>query len=293
MVRKTIVGLVKTNDDNLQNEGASAYERAVWLKAINEYGDDESELYQECINIIGGEPEHPDFSSYMTVGWVDHKSPIPEEDLLSMEVDILVKRLESYKDLGNFHEPGLEGLTKALRQVVKAGPVRYFMHLHKFAGLDLAYVYQVLEAYGELWVEKAQLPWDEIWQHLLGFCEIIIKQEEFWSAENSLERSHFVANRYWVVGSIARLIENGTKSDEHAFPVKCLEQAQSILLILLEKEIDQRNTSENRNTPLDLERVFGHDAANHHGLAAIDGNFTFQRREVLNQISIDPFVAHL
>ncbi|SFM98667.1 hypothetical protein [Nitrosomonas communis] len=51
------------------------------------------------------------------------------------------------------------------------------MHLHKFAGLDLAYVYQVLEAYGELWIEKTQLLWDEIWQHLLGFCEIIIKQE--------------------------------------------------------------------------------------------------------------------
>lgn len=236
LVREAIGHLVETDEDGRQDDGATAYKRAIWLKAIHEYGDVEGRLYQECIGIVGGEPEHPDFSSYMTSGWVDHESPISKDDLLSMDVDELVKRLESYRDPGGFREPGIEGLTKALRQVVKASPTRYFTQLHKFAGLDLPYLYVLLEAYGELWTEKAQLPWEGIWQHLLAFCEEVIQQDKFWSEEGTQETNRFVANRYWVVGSVGRLIENGTRSDEHAFSERYIEQAQAILQILLEKE---------------------------------------------------------
>lgn len=232
----TIGRLVEVDENGQQHEGATIYKRAIWLSAIHEFGDEEGTRYLECIGVVGGEPEHPDFSSYMTSGWVDHESPIPKDELLSMQVDELVKRLESYKDPGKFREPGLEGLTKALHQIVKASPTRYSSQLNKFAGLDLAYVYQVLEAYGELWREKVLLPWDEIWQSLLAFCEQLIKQERFWAPESVQEKSQFVANRYWVVGSIARLIENGTRSDEHAFSEKLLDQAKTILLILLENE---------------------------------------------------------
>ena len=236
LVRGTIAHLVETDEDGRQNDGATAYKRAIWLKAIHEFGEDEDRLYQECIGVVGGEPEHPDFSSYMTSGWVNHESPIPKDDLLSMDVDELVKRLESYRDPGRFREPGLEGLTKALRQVLKASPTRYFTQLHKFAGLDFPYVNELLEAYGELWTENAQLPWEEIWQHLLAFCTEVIQQDRFWNEESTQKRDSFVANRYWIVGSIGRLIENGTRSDEHAFSKRYLDQAQAILLILLEKE---------------------------------------------------------
>lgn len=232
LVREIIAQVVQLDESGQQHEGATNYERSIWLNAIYEFGDAENRLYQECISVLGREPEHPEFASYTTSGWVEHESPIPKDELLSMEVDELVKRLESYKNTG----PGLEGLTKALREVVKASPTRFITQLDKFADLDLAYVYQLLEAYGELWTEKAFLPWDDIWQPLLAFCEHLIKQGRFWAAENALERSHFVANRYWVVGSIARLIENGTRSDEHAFSENYLDQAKAILIVLLANE---------------------------------------------------------
>lgn len=236
LVRETIGQLVRVDENGQQHEGATNYERAIWLKAIHEFSNEEDRLYQECISVVGGEPEHPEFSSYTTSGWVDHESPIPKDELLSMEVDELVRRLESYKDLGKIRESGLEGLTKALCYVVKASPTRFITQLDKFADLDLAYVYQLLEAYGELWTDKALLPWDDIWQPLLAFCEHLIKQGRFWAAENAQERSHFVANRYWVVGSVARLIENGTRSDEHAFSENYLDKAKAILIVLLANE---------------------------------------------------------
>ena len=103
-----------------------------------------------------------------------------------------------------------------------------------FSHLDLAYVYEIIDAYRELWVENAPLPWNELWGHLLALCENVVRQERFWAPESAERRTHFVANRYWIVGVIARLIEIGTASD--AFPEKCLQQAEEILLIMLQRE---------------------------------------------------------
>ncbi len=231
-----ISALVEEDENGQLSEGVTAYRRAIWLSAIKDYGEDIDQFYRRCVDLAGNEPEHPDFSSYTTSGWVDHKSPIPMEELLSLEVDALAKRLNSYEDPGRFGEPGLEGLVKGLRQVVKAEPLRFYNQLHKFLESDLAFVYELIEAYHELWSEKAQLPWDEIWAYLLGFCLDIVNQERFWSPENVKRRSSFVANRYWIVGGIGRLIEDGTRSDERAFSERYLEQAEGLLITLLKKE---------------------------------------------------------
>lgn len=235
-VQEVIESLVEVDGDGHRIEGATAYGQVIWLSAIKDYGSDVSQNYKVSIDIVGGAPEHPDFSSYTSSGWVGRKSPIPKEELLSMKVEQLVERLSSYEDLGQFGEPGLDGLAKALRQAVKSEPVRFCKQLHAFSSLDLAYVYELLEAYGELWTEKAKLPWDEIWGYLLAFCQRLVEQERFWVIENTQSRGSFVENRDWVVGGIGRLIENGTRSDEHVFPEKYLEQAGSILQVLLEKE---------------------------------------------------------
>lgn len=235
-VRETIERIEETDEQGQHSGAATAYQRAIWLSAIHKYGEVEDRFYRECIELAGGEPEHPDFSSYMTTGWVDHESPIAKEDLLAMEVEDLVKYLKSYRDPGGFREPGIEGLTKALRQVIKASPTRYFTHLNRLSELDLPYLYELMEAYSELWTEEAQLPWEEIWKHLLDFCDEIVRQDIFWSEKSAQTSNRFVANRYWVVGSVGRLIENGTRTDKHAFPERYLKQAQAILQFLLAKE---------------------------------------------------------
>jgi hypothetical protein len=222
------------------SEGRTAYQRAIWLSAIKDYGNDIALLYQQDVDIIGGEPEHPDLSSYMSSGWVDHKSPYSMEELLSLNVTELVKQfntyIESYQPTQGFNEPGLEGLIKTLRQAVKAEPLRFYNQLNKFSDSDLSFVYALIESYRELWSENAKLPWDEIWNFLLDFCQEIIKQDRFWSEENAKQKELFVANRHWIVGGIGDLIQLGTKSDQHAFSEKLLNQAEEIILILLKNE---------------------------------------------------------
>lgn len=236
-VLAAIESLTQIDGSHNEHAGATAYVRAKWLAAIRDCDEHAATLYRNYVQVAGGEPEHPDFSSYMSSGLVASEPPIPVAQLRAMEVPVLVNQLKAYRDPGKFMEPGIEGLAKALRETVKSEPLRYYKDLELFAGLDLAYVYPVIEAYSELWGEKTQLVWEEIWPRLLAFCEGLVGQPRFWADEGPRERPHFVANRHWVVGGIARLIEHGTRSDEHAFSAELLPQTERILNVLLDHEV--------------------------------------------------------
>lgn len=236
LVKERILGLTEIDDSGQQSQAGTAYRRIPWLSAIKSYDEDLAALYQQCTDTIGGEPPHPDFSSYMSVGYVSPRSPISQDELLSLDIIKLIDVLKSYRNPGKFDEPSIEGLVKALRQAIKAQPLKFHKYLQQFIDLDLPYIHAIIEAFSELWVEQAQLPWDDVWGPLLDFCASLIQQEKFWSAENVLPRSSFVANRFWITSSISRLIQHGTISDEHALSRKYLDTAEAILQHILSKE---------------------------------------------------------
>ena len=116
LVQKAIASLV-VEENGQQNESATAYRRPTWLSAIKDYGEDVAALYRKYFEVVGDEPEHPDFSSYMSGSdLIDHQSQISKDELLSLDIEQLVDRLESYHDTDRFGKPGLEGLVKALRR---------------------------------------------------------------------------------------------------------------------------------------------------------------------------------
>ena len=59
----------------------------------------------------------------------------------------------------------------------------------------------------------------------------IVESEEFWEKQATGEENY----RDWIIVELARLVEDGTKDDKHAFEAKFLPQAEKILLILAEK----------------------------------------------------------
>ena len=235
-VLEIISGITRNDDNGEIRAGATAYNKSIWLAAIKDHGEREALLYQENTKIAKTEPDHPDFSSYISVGWGGPKSPKSLEDLQALSIDELVSEIKNYRDTGGCDEPGLEGLVQVFKQLIKTEPLRFYLHLGKFVDLDLAYIHEIIEAYRDLWSEKAQLPWDDIWQILLGFCNDTISQERFWSRDNAKQRVPFVANRYWIVSSIGSLLEDGTKSDEYAFNEEYLKDAEEILSYLLDRE---------------------------------------------------------
>jgi hypothetical protein len=236
-VLSSIDGVSRKDDDGNIHPGATAYKKATWLAAIKEFGPEESELYDKNTEIAKSEPEHPDFSSYMTSGSVVNKSPKSVEELQALSIEPLIKELSEFKGGSGFDEPNVEGLSKTLRQLVKVEPLQIYLNLDKFVELDLSYIYEIIEAFRELWAEKSQLPWDEVWEKLLEFIDAIISRDSFWSVEEKNKGGVFLANQRWIVGSIARLIESGTKSDDHAFNKLYLDKAEALLVTLLKKEV--------------------------------------------------------
>ncbi len=231
-----INGIKKLDEKGRVEDGATAYSRATWLAAIKDYGEEELSNYNSNIDKAGVEPEHPAFSSYMSVGWGGHESPFSLDELSALKITAIVETLNNFEDPGKFREPGIEGLAKTFNQLLKAEPLRFYSQLGAFVDLDLAFVYEAIEAFRELWSEKSQLPWDDIWPCILKFCSMVIKQDRFWSPENQKQRGNFVANRYWIVSSIGRLIESGAKSDDHAFSAQYIDDAEDIINYLLSRE---------------------------------------------------------
>lgn len=254
-----LISIITREDDKGEyHAGASAYNKAIWLSAIKAHGDKEAQLYVENTELAKTEPDHPDFSSYMSVGWGGRKSPKTIEELQALSIDELVQDLENYKDPGGFDEPGLEGLVKVFKNLVKTEPLNFYLNLNKFINLDLAYIHEIIEAYRDLWAEKAKFPWDEIWQKLLEFCSGVIAQDRFRDPENEKQREPFVANRYWIVSSIGRLIEAGTKSDDHAFNEKYLSDAEEILASLLNREDGNKYKEDSDAVSISINSPRGH-----------------------------------
>jgi hypothetical protein len=236
-LRDIIGQIVYEDEEGNLLEGATAYSRSNWFAAIKDFGERESDLYYRCVKVSGVEPDHPSFSSYISSGTVVHQSPVALDDLKRMSIEELAEVLESYRgDSESFHEPGIEGLSRALKDVVKSSPLAFYGNLEKFLDCDLAYVHQIIEAYRDIRAGQEKLPWNAIWPALLDFCNSIVKAERFWNEENAAQRSSFVANRYGVVSAIAMLIESGTKSDENAFDPELMGAAEGVLCILLERE---------------------------------------------------------
>lgn len=257
-VLELISSITRHDNKGKYHAGATAYKKAVWLSAIKEHGDREADLYLESIAIAKTEPDHPDFSSYMSAGWRELKSPKTIEELQALPIDELVHELENYKDPGRFDDPGLEGLLKVFKQLIKTDPINFYINLDKFLKLDLAYIYEIIEAYRELWTEKSNIPWDGIWQKLLEFCSAVIGQRQFWSTENEKQREIFIANRYWIVSSIGRLIEAGTKSDEHALDEKHLPAAEAILVSILNREVGDEYKENSDAVSISINSPRGH-----------------------------------
>ena len=92
--------------------------------------------------------------------------------------------------------------------------------------------------YSECWRKKVKLPWDDIWFHLLQYVSRVIGRKGFWDAgsKDTDGRYGYVANRNEVVKAMGTLIEDGSRSDDHAFDEKHHAKVKDILKCLLEHQ---------------------------------------------------------
>lgn len=257
-ILEIIEGIEYIDENNKVDKGTTAYERSIWLKAIKKLDGKALELYNKYVDIIGTEPEHPDFASYMTMGFARPESPIPRENLLLLDLDGLVKTINSYEDPGHLGEPGLDGLIQCFKSVVKERAEEFFPHLPKFADIKLRFIQSLIESYRDLWNEKKELPWNDIWPDLLEFCSEFVSKKDVLTKDSELEREVYIDDIRFIINEICQLIEDGVRSDEHAFDKSLIPKAYQILDLIINRQRGDKFESDDNAVNISINSPLGH-----------------------------------
>ncbi len=235
-----IQSLEVTDSNNVVNEKATTYRRSEWLSSIKDMDKKAARMYVKYTGEIDKKVDHPDFSSYMTFKWGSQNSPIPIERLLLLSTDELVQTINNYvkkyEYSTSFEDDGIEGLVEAFKTLIKKKADDIYKEVLKFINCDLGFIYPIIGTYRELWNEKKELSWSDIWPRILEFCALVIKKYGFWSETAAKGRREVIANSGWVVSDIAHLIEDGVKIDEHAFDPVLIPIARDLLLTMLNEQ---------------------------------------------------------
>ncbi|APH11914.1 hypothetical protein ASJ33_01470 [Dehalococcoides mccartyi] len=207
-----------------------AYWKQGWLSAVAPSGYPKAqELYEKYKTLTNIEPDHPDFSSWMEMGWGPDLSPISVDILVQKNNSDIANYLSSYKQSGiTWKGPSREGLQGALSEAVRTHAEKFYVDLHPFTQVPIDYQYRIIGGFRKAWEEKTDLDWEKI----ISFCTQIVMPNEFWVKSEQNGESNL---RDIIVSEIADIITDGTRDDSRAFPQNLLPQAEELLLFLLIK----------------------------------------------------------
>jgi hypothetical protein len=167
------------------------------------------EEFQE-INSQFSPSEHPDFNSYISLGWRGVQSPVTFEELLDKNPSEEINWFLTYQG-DSFRGPDRIGLMIEINKAIT----------HNFEwGIKLA---------SALCCEKV---WDsDIWEHIFGGWTNCVLSEENWR-----DLLQFLTIRPDVYlknsNSIAEILQNGIEKEQNGIPVSCLESADKLAEIL-------------------------------------------------------------
>ncbi|KGJ96600.1 hypothetical protein SAMN04487870_0999 [Pseudoalteromonas sp. DSM 26666] len=215
----------------------TAYKQSNWFAAIKDENEVTQAKYQACVDITGAEPDHPDFSCYMSGGVAVDVSPLSVSELAVMleDIDSLIHFLNEYKEVGHFNEPGIEGLVNTFEELVLLDSCEILNNLDSFIDLKPHYLDKIFSAYSKLWTDKAQRPWNELWPKIINFATKLFNEASFWNSVDNTDSGPFIGDKHWVISSYCRLVESGCEKDEHAFSLELTHDVKNTLELILNK----------------------------------------------------------
>jgi hypothetical protein len=128
--------------------------------------------YDELVQRLGYEPDHPEFLMYGTAGWVGPTSPKERDDLLAMPVDEVVRFLEEWQPRVDFMAPTPEGLGRALSEAVALEPERFAASAASLRRLHPTYVRSAIQG----WRDAVREARPFFWAPILDLCKWVIEQ---------------------------------------------------------------------------------------------------------------------
>jgi hypothetical protein len=180
-----------------------------------------------------GPPHETGPRSRISVGWRGEKSPLTEEETLSLNwPDLIVKLRDWSPPTADFDGPSEEGFAGSVRQRVDADPADAIRHLHLMADLPPRYASAVLGSLRDSLKKKQPLDWDSI----LAFLSPVVEAAHGASEDNERWR--------WVSMCAASLLDDGFDADAAAIPIGLRESVWPII----ERLAENSNPTEDHET---------------------------------------------
>lgn len=220
--------LEKFSDEKFKKEQI-AYNKLNWLTAVkNSKNGRALKLYKANLEVIGKEPEHPDFPFYSKSGFVPDRSKYTVEDLASFEVQDLIKTLNEFdEDRRQFDGPTKRGLANTFGKYLTTVHVDQEKTIDQFIELDDIYLSEIIQ-----FLEKnIQDDGKHELTRTLQFCDKIIEERPdlFESVYSS------------TLDSINRFLREVTRKDELFENGDDLNLTRKIIEVQLEKITENRS----------------------------------------------------
>ena len=214
--------------DNADKERLKALWKKEWVHALLETDNaDVKALYNEYDTINSTELKSPGFDHY-TESRVGYRMPDDIDEKLNLPIPEIIVYINEFPDGDDWNTPSKNDLADALQKKVSNEPERFSEEINKFSDIDDLYLYHIFVGLHEAWHKGISFNWKSVLEFILSF----IKEPSFWEEYSNPEHKSYPN---WIVGQFARLIEEGTNNDEHAFKPDLLPLAEEILLILVVK----------------------------------------------------------
>lgn len=222
--QKKVLQIISDIDDYSDEEYKAeqiAFDKLTWLTAIKNSGNPNAkQLYVDCYNLVGSEPEHPDFTSYMKSGVVADKSPVTAREIMTLDTNELIDLLNNFEEnRKKLNAPNKRGLTNELLKAVKSNPKKFLDDLNEILKLRDLYLSQLIKAFTSLWNENISFNHKK---SLEACIEITGKRKDLYKEKYSL-----------TLKAISKYITEATKSDEHAFKEDLLPLVNGIIKNIL------------------------------------------------------------
>lgn len=226
------------NDEECRDK-IRAYYKKEWLSALLESNNQTvKSLYKKYDEINDASLDHPGFHIYYSgVDWVKDVSPVEKDEFFAKSNQQKADFIKSYPDLSRDHfdtNHERKSLTYAIREFVAESPKNFTQDLDPFLDIQRKYQLEIIRGFEQAWKNENELEWGEIFD----FITNIISSKGFWDTGNENEQSQI----RWCISTISDLINEGTKSDSHAFLPEHLVDAETIIINLFSnyKEEDIR-----------------------------------------------------
>lgn len=210
-----------------RDEKYSDYWQLRWYAALKDI-EPFKEKYQSLSKSLNITNEH-----YENLGEVRVRmgsvSPFSVEQVLQMDNKKIANYIQSFKPKDHWEEPTIDRLANVIEKAVEAEPQKFSDEIELYNDAYYIYTYHILNGFREAWKNKKSFNW----QKILGFCQIYISNEKFYSGKLNLQNDGWNSTVDWVVGSIANLLTEGMQNDKNAFDLELLPTAKEILKILI------------------------------------------------------------